>query len=243
MELHQKKEENVTEEDSAECGDCYTLTAMEPGTRLWISHHEGHRTTDDATELFEDIEKKRNSDSEIPLFISDDWDAFEEGLLEVYGKVEQPPYKGIGRKPNPVLVPGEDLKYAQVCKKREKEGVVGMVKRVVFGNLEKIWAILGADSNGNISTSYIERLNLTIRNSLARFIRKTMNFSKKKRIHSKYVDFVQAWYNFVKPHISLRIPVTDGKRKWKQRTPMMAKVLTDHIWTLDELLMVRVPIQ
>jgi IS1 family transposase len=39
--------------------------------------------------------------------------------------------------------------------------------------LEKIWAILGADSNGNISTSYIERLNLTIRNSLARFIRKT----------------------------------------------------------------------
>jgi len=120
MELHQKKEENVTEEDSAECGDCYTLTAMEPGTRLWISHHEGHRTKDDATELFEDIEKKRNSDSEIPLFISDDWDAFEEGLLEVYGKVEQPPYKGIGRKPNPVLVPGEDLKYAQVCKKRGK---------------------------------------------------------------------------------------------------------------------------
>jgi hypothetical protein len=63
-----------------------------------------------------------------------------------------------------------------------------------------------------------------------------------KRIR-KYVDFVQAWYNFVKPHISLRIPVTDGKRKWKQRTPMMAKVLTDHIWTLDELLMFRVPIQ
>ena len=135
MELHQKKEENVTEEDPAECGDCYTLTAMESGTRLWISHHEGDRTTDDATELFEDIERKRNSDSEIPLFISDDWDAFEEGLLNVYGKAEQPPYKGIGRKPNPVLVPGEDLKYAQVCKKRENGGVVGIVKRGVFGNL------------------------------------------------------------------------------------------------------------
>lgn len=49
MELSQKKEENVTEEDPAECGDCYTLTAMESDTRLWISHHEGHRTTDDAT--------------------------------------------------------------------------------------------------------------------------------------------------------------------------------------------------
>ncbi len=243
MELHQKKEENVTEEDPAECGDCYTLTAMESGTRLWISHYEGDRTTDDATELFEDIERKRNSDSEIPLFISDDWDAFEEGLLNVYGKVEQPPYKGIGRKPNPVLVPREDLKYAQVCKKRDKGNVVGMVKRVVFGDLENILSILGADSDGKISTSYVERLNLTIRNSLARFIRKTMNFSKNRSVHKKSIDFLQAWYNFVKPHKSLRVPDIDGKRKWKQRTPLMAKGITDHIWSLEELLMFRVPVQ
>lgn len=71
--------------------------------------------------------------------------------------MEQPPYKGIGRKPNPVLVPAEDLKYAQVCKKREKGGVVGMVKRVVFGNLEQILAILGADADDNISTSYAKQ--------------------------------------------------------------------------------------
>ncbi len=219
------------------------MTAMEPGTRLWISHHEGGRTTNDAAELFEDIEKKCNPDSEIPLFISDDWDAFEDGLVKVYGKVEQPPYAGVGRKPNPILVPKDELKYAQVCKKRENGSVVGVVKRVVFGNLDEILTILRADSNGNISTSYIERMNLTIRNSLARFIRKTMNFSKKRRIHSKYVDFIQAWYNFVKLHISLRVPETDGKRKWKQRTPMMAKGLTDHIWTLGELLMFRIPVQ
>lgn len=88
-----------------------------------ISHYEGGRTADDATELFKDIERKRNPNSQVPLFISDDWDAFEEGLLNVYGKAQQPPYKGIGRKPNPVLIPGEDLKYAQVCKKREKGSV------------------------------------------------------------------------------------------------------------------------
>jgi IS1 family transposase len=243
MELYKKKEENITEEDSADCGDCYTLTAMEANTRLFISHHEGSRTTEDATELFEDIERKRNPDSQIPLFISDDWDAFEEGLLNVYGKVEQPPYAGIGRKPKPVLAPKEGLLYAQVCKKREHGSVVGMVKRIVFGDPHDILSILGADTDGKINTSYIERLNLTIRNSLARFIRKTMNFSKNRTKHTKIIDFLQAWYNFVKPHISLRVPKIDGNRKWEQRTPMMAKGLTDHIWKLGELLMFRVPVQ
>lgn len=219
------------------------MTGMKASSRLFISHYEGSRATEDATELFKDIEKKRNPDSPIPLFISDDWDAFEEALLNVYGKVEQPPYAGVGRKPNPVLVPGDDLKYAQVCKKHVSGSVVGMVKRVVFGDLNEILTILGADSDGKISTSYIERFNLTIRNSLARFIRRTMNFSKKRKIHTKIVDFLQTWYNFVKPHKSLRVPVDDGKRKWKQRTPVMAEGLTDHIWKLEELLMFRIPVQ
>ncbi len=216
---------------------------MEADTRLFISHHEGDRTADDAKELFEDIERKRNPDSQIPLFISDDWDPFEEALLNVYGNIEQPPYKGVGRKPNPVLTPKEDLKYAQVCKKREYGSIVGMVKRVVFGDLDDILNILNVDSNGKISTSYIERFNLTVRNSLARFIRRTMNFSKKRKIHTKIVDFLQAWYNFVKPHKSLRVFQIDGNRKWKQRTPMMAEGLTDHIWKLEELLMFRIPVQ
>lgn len=216
---------------------------MEANTRLFISHHEGGRTTEDAIELFEDLERKRNPDSQIPLFISDDWDAFEEALLYVYGQVEQPPYVGVGRKPNPVLTPIEGLLYAQVCKKREHGSVVGIVKRVVFGNLQDILSILGADTDGKISTSYIERFNLTIRNSLARFIRKTMNFSKNRTKHTKIIDFLQAWYNFVKPHISLRLLKIDGNRKWKQRTPMIAKGLTDHIWKLEELLLFRVPVQ
>ena len=216
---------------------------MKADTRLFISHHEGDRTSEDAAELFEDIERKRNPDSQIPLYISDEWDPFSEALLNVYGTLEQPSYKGVGRKPNPVLVPKEDLKYAQVCKKREHGSIVGMVKHVVFGDLNDILKILGADSDDKISTSYIERFNLTIRNSLARFIRRTMNFSKKRKIHTKIVDFLQAWYNFVKPHKSLRVLRMDGNRKWMQRTPVMAEGLTDHIWKLEELLMFRIPVQ
>jgi len=111
----------------------------------------------------------------------------------VYGKLKTPPYKGTGRRPDPVIVPSDDLKYAQVCKR--------------------------GDSDGKINTSYVERLNLTIRNSLARFIRRTMNESKDPVMHSKALDFIQAWYNFVKPHRSLRVKENDGRRKWRQRTP------------------------
>ncbi|MDI9395002.1 MAG: hypothetical protein QM426_06135 [Euryarchaeota archaeon] len=52
--------------------------------------------------------------SPIPVFTSGDWNAFEEALVNVYGKIELPEYKGIGRKPLPKLVPLDDLKYVKV---------------------------------------------------------------------------------------------------------------------------------
>ncbi|MDY6932552.1 MAG: hypothetical protein SVJ22_11645, partial [Halobacteriota archaeon] len=66
------------------------------------------------------------------------------------------------------------MKYAQVCKKRERGRVVEVVQRVVFGNPEEILRLLCADSGGKINTSYIERLNLTIRNSLASNLLKSL---------------------------------------------------------------------
>lgn len=216
---------------------------MKPETRLWLSHHEGGRTTEDAIELFNEIEGRRSLDSPIPVFTTDDWDAFEDGLINVYGILERPPYKGVGRRPSPVLTPLEDLKYAKVCKKREKGRVVEVVQEVVLGNPKEVLRLLGADEGGKINTAYIERLNLTIRNSLARFIRRTMNASKDIKMHSRALDFIQGWYNFVKPHRSLRVPIEEGNRKWKQRTPAMAEGLTEHVWTLEELLTFKVPVQ
>jgi len=233
----------VTDNDPNEYGDVYTLTAMESDTKLFISHHEGGRSTDDATELLNDLESKRSNTSPIPLFTSDDWDPFELGLLNVYGSLEQPPYCGIGRKPHPILVPPEDLRYAQVIKKIAKGQVVEELRRVVFGDADEILRLFGADSGGCINTAYIERINLTIRNSLARFIRKGMNYSKDALMHSRAIDLFKAWYNFVKPHKSLRLKVICGNKRWLQRTPAVAQKLTDHIWTLKELLTFRVPVQ
>lgn len=203
-----KKRKNVTEEDPEEYGDVHSLTAIKSDTRLFLFHHEGKRSTGDAIELFTEIEKMRSASSLIPVFISDDWDAFEEGLLNVYGKFELPQYKGIGRKPFPKLIPVEDLKYIKACKKKVKGYVVETIQRIIFGDPQDIFKILGTEEDDCISASNVERINLTIRTSLAGFIRKGMNFSKNMKMHPRALDLFQAWYNFIEPHKSLKLKLT-----------------------------------
>ncbi|AFV23454.1 hypothetical protein Mpsy_1246 [Methanolobus psychrophilus R15] len=88
----------MTEDDSEEYGSVYSFTAIKSDTRLFLVYHEGKRSAEDAIKLFGEIEKMRNASSPIPIFISNDWDAFEEGLVNVCGQMELSQYKGIGRK-------------------------------------------------------------------------------------------------------------------------------------------------
>ncbi|MDY6932551.1 MAG: hypothetical protein SVJ22_11640 [Halobacteriota archaeon] len=89
MVVYSKKEKNVTENDPEECGEVYTLSAMKTDTRLFTSQHGGDRTTEDAIALFNDVEARQSTSSPIPVFTSDNWDAFEEGLVNVYGNLER----------------------------------------------------------------------------------------------------------------------------------------------------------
>jgi hypothetical protein len=67
-----------------------------------------------------------------------------------------------------------------------------------------------------------------------------MGFSKKKIPLVESLNLYAALYHFVKPHNSLKIEVNEEDRRWLQRTPMMAAGITDHIWTVEELLTFRV---
>ena len=116
-----KKEKNVTDSDHEDCGDVYTLTAIKTETRLFICHHEGDRSTGSAINLFRDVERRRSIHSPIPVFTSDNWDPFEEGLVNVYGYLEAPHYNGIGRKPLSVLIPYLSLKYANMLNALNKQ--------------------------------------------------------------------------------------------------------------------------
>ena len=130
-------------------------------TRLFISHHEGNRTTEDAITLFKAVEKRRSIHSPILVFTSDDWDPFQEGLINVNSYLETPSYKGRGRKPLPLLIPYPDLKYAIICKRKESGRVVEVIQHVVFGDTEEVMKLLGADSGGKINTAYIEPTSRT----------------------------------------------------------------------------------
>ena len=79
------------EDDPEEYGDVYSLTAMKSDTRLFLCHHEGGRSSEDAIELFSMVEQMRSTSSLTPVFTSDDWDPFAVGLLNVYGNFEVPP--------------------------------------------------------------------------------------------------------------------------------------------------------
>jgi hypothetical protein len=70
-----------------------------------------------------------------------------------------------------------------------------------------------------------------------------MNCSKLLVRHNDALDFFQAWYNFVKPHQSLRLRIDQGRKKWMKRTQEMAEELTNHVWTIKELMTFRVPVQ
>jgi hypothetical protein len=86
--------------------------------------------------------------------------------------------------------------------------------------------IVNGDPNPTlISTSYVERNNLTMRMQMRRFTRLTNGFSKKVETHAAMVSLHFMGYNFAKPHGGLG----------KNQTPAMAAGLADHVWTVQEI--------
>ncbi len=179
------------------------------------------------------------------MFTSDKLPAYVAALIANYSTPEPPPLKrGPGRprqEPQRILDP--DLCYAQVDKRREGGRVVEVHRRIIFGSAQDIARLLKEDGCGlQINTAYVERDNLTSRQSNGRLVRKTWSHSKKEYFLRQQIALEDAVYNFVRPHSALRVKLlrlAAHGRKWEQRTPAMAAGLTDHIWTLEELLSYR----
>ena len=126
--------------------------------------------------------------------------------------------------------------YATVHKTREKGRVIKIERRIVFGKEQEIYNTLEhSPVSQTVNTSYVERNNLNLRQHSRRLTRKTNGFSKVKRNLEAQVILVMAYYNFVRPHCSLRIK---GKG---ERTPAMKAELTDRVWSMSELMTYRVP--
>jgi hypothetical protein len=128
-------------------------------------------------------------------------------------------------------MPSKNLNYVQVVKEYKKYRVVKVSRKVVFGNPEKIQNILDASPvSENINTAYVERNNGTIRHMNARCVRKSFRFSKSKINHERQLALTLAYYHLCRPHSTL------AKRHGKPMTPFMAANLTDHVWSMEDLL-------
>lgn len=227
-------------------GTTWVWRAVAPEYRLRLGSVVGNRTLYSARQLFRRIRRALNG--QVPLFTSDQLPHYTEILLETFGSWERPPRTGRpGRPKAPSRVPHPELGYAQVVKHRRQGRVVAVTRRVIFGQPTHVAARAATlrranGRQGQINTAYIERDNLTLRQELSRLARKTLGFSKKRRELQQSLDFADAYANFVRPHRALRLPAPEspgGSRRWVPRSPAMAAGITDHIWTLKELMSYR----
>ncbi len=149
-----------------------------------------------------------------------------------------------GRRGRPRLVLEKGLLLGQVIKHYAQRRVVSVTQRGVRGTPEAIGAVLAATGGGKgINTAYIERLNATFRSALVPLVRRGRALLHKETVLTASMYLVGCAYNFVWCHDSLRLAAVQGSsHKWQERTPAMAAGLTDHPWTMTELLSYQVPL-
>jgi len=201
-------------------------------SRLRVARGIAKTETEAASEVFQTLKRRGHPDAPPPT-VSDGWGGIDEAMVEVYGVV--PEYKGVGRPPTRKR-PQPGWQYLQVVKQRENGRVVGTKLRVIYGDEDEVLELLGK------SIAYVERTHLTMRLFNGRLTRKTLAFSKLLEMYRASAVWEDLVYDLVRPLKTLRVEVFDDpNRRWKPRTPAMAAGLTDHIWTVKELLKTVVP--
>ena len=198
------KEKNVPRAKSApaEAGDVWTWVAMDADTKLVPSWQVGDRSGATAIDLMDDLRGRLANRVQLT---SDGHKAYLEAVEGAFGG---------------------DVDYAQLVKlygeptgqkgherKYSPSECTGIRKRRVEGNPDP----------DHVSTSYIERQNLTLRMAMRRFTRLTNAFSKKIENHVHAIALHYMHYNFCRIHQSLRI------------TPAMAAGVTDKLWEIADI--------
>jgi hypothetical protein len=185
----------------------------------------------------------------VPLFLTDGFKEYTTALLSHFGQWVHPPCRQApGPAPKPRWMPLPHLPYAQVVKQYRRRRLVGVRHRVVFGTLEGVKQVL-ASTGWQINTAFIERVNLSIRQHVAAVGRRVITLCKGQEGVRHQLALYHGYYNFCLPHASLRLALpqplptngTGSARRWQPCTPAMAAGVTDHVWSLKEVLLFRVP--
>lgn len=149
-----------------------------------------------------------------------------------------------GKRGRPWLIPWPDIHLGQVVKRYQGKRVVDVARRMAQGCLEKAITLLKSSHGGTkLNTAFIERLNATFRSRLAVLVRRSRALVRNPETLEPLMFLMGCTYNFCTEHKSLRLKLWVGSHgyRWVQRTPAIAAGLTDHIWTVKELLLFRIP--
>jgi IS1 family transposase len=226
----------------------WVWVAMDPESKLLLAIDVGNRTLAMAQRFVHHVAQVLATDC-APLFLTDGFKEYLTALLTHYGHwVQSPRRQAQGPAPKPRWMPLPGLLYAQVVKTVRRRRLVDVQHRVVFGSLEAVNHVL-APLGWHINTAFVERINLTIRQHVAAVGRRVSTLCKGEDGLLQQLAVFHCYYNFCLPHASVRRPLpqpepTHGSgsaTQWRPWTPAMAAGLTDHIWTLREVLLYRVP--
>jgi IS1 family transposase len=194
------KKKNASPEQKQACwGDAWTWTGIDADTKLCVSYLVGLRDKGCAYEFIQDCASRIIGR---PQITTDSLKAYPDAIEDAFGA---------------------DADYAQLHKiyGASNEPETRYSPAVCIGADMKV--VSGNPDPEHVSTSYVERQNLTMRMHMRRFTRLTNGFSKKIENHGHMVALYFMYYNFCKVHKTLRV------------TPALEAGLTDHVWTLEEL--------
>jgi IS1 family transposase len=227
---------------------CWVWVALDPVSKLLLASEVGQRPLALAPRLVHQVVEGLAPGC-VPLFLTDGFKADLTAVLTHSGHWILPLRNwATGRRPTPRWLPLPQLHYAQVVKKLRYRRLVAVSSRVVFGTLAGVKRIL-APMGWQINTAFIERFNLTLRHHVAAVGRRVTTVCQHEAGLRQQLALSSVYYNFCLPPASLRLSLpqpepTSGSgsaKSWRPCTPAVAAGLTDHVWTLHERLLFRVP--
>lgn len=224
--------------------DVWVWTVCDARTKIIPVIQLGARTQDRACSVVHELKSKLRAGC-VPIFSSDGLKHYFYALTAHFGEWIIPDGE---KKPVWLILPS--FLYAQVIKQQRRFRLISVEHRFLWGHPDEYRERLKANGlSGNINTSFVERANLTIRQSVSKLTRRTWGPAQ---YTLELEDHLYAWlvyYHFVRPHESLRIRLDEpilrkGKQQpklYKKVTPAMSAGITSWQWSMRELVSYPLP--
>ena len=185
----------------------WIFVSIDVWSRFWPSTVVGRRSYRNTLTLFRDVASRMNF-ARFPLIATDGFEFYEKVVRRVFG---------------PACL------YGQVIKTRRSDRVVRVERRTRIGAAWRWEQALGdSEDSEKLNTSFIERLNLTIRQGSAYLCRRTLCYARRRERLEAHLELLRCYYNFVRPHRALKF----GR---EVRTPAMQAGLTTRRLTFREI--------